>query len=288
MALALLAALMAMTAGCTRSATIEPVAAISGGEAPQETFDVGMRHLELNRGAGRPLPTIVWYPIGEGRFPIVLFSHGLGGQPEGFADVVRPLAAAGFVVVAPAYPFTKKGTKNINRADIGNQPADAMHVLDKVSELDTRDGDILKGHLATSRTCAAGFSAGGYTTSGMFNPQRPRKLRCGIVISGAAWDAQSFTGRPAPILFLHGDADKVVTYSRGRTSYENLKWPKGFVTFHGQGHGDFLVSKNKGFDPALATIRDFLRWNLYGDAAARGRLPGDGTLDRVALCETKF
>jgi dienelactone hydrolase len=247
-----------------------------------------VRQLELDRGPARPLPTKVWYPIGEGRFPIVLFSHGLGGQPEGFADVTVPLAAAGFVVVAPAYPHTKKGAKAFNRNDIANQPADAQHVLDKISELDTLTGDTFQGRLATSRLCAAGFSAGGYTTAGMFTPQRSRKLRCGIVISGAVLDANSFTGRPAPILFLHGDADKVVVYPRGRSAYDNLKWPKGFVTFTGQGHGDFLVGKNKGFPAALATIRDFLRWNLYGDAAARTRLPEDGTLDRVALCEVRF
>lgn len=283
-----------MTAACTRSISTEPVNAIVG-KAPIETYEVAVRHLELKRGEGRPLPTIVWYPISDdgfmpqGRFPIALFSHGIGGQPEGFADVTKPLAAAGFVVVAPAYPFTKKGTKAFDRNDIRNQPADADHVLDKVTELDTSEGDIFKGHLATTRMCAAGFSAGGYTTAGMFHQQRNRRLRCGIIVSGAAMpDGSGLTGRPAPILFLHGDADKVVTYSRGRTVYENLNWPKAFVTFYKQGHGDFLVGKNKGFVPALATILDFLRWNLYGDAAARSRLPDDGTLDRVAACEVRF
>jgi len=285
----LVAALVVMTSACARTASAEPVAAVGGGQAPLETFEVGVRHLQLNRGEGRPLPTIVWYPIGEGPFPIVLFSHGLGGQPEGFVDVTKPLAAAGFVVAAPAYPFTKKGTKAIDRNDISNQPADAAHVLDKIAELDTQEGDIFRGRLATSRLCAAGFSAGGYTTSGMFNKQRNRRLRCGIIISGATMpDGTGFTGPSAPILFLHGDADKVVTYARGRTAYQNLAWPKGFVTFHGQGHGDFLLSKNKGFGPALATILDFLRWNLYGDASARDRLPDDGSLDRVAGFEASF
>lgn len=289
----LLTPLMAIAAGCTRTAAAEPVSAIAAGTAPGETFAVNVRHLQLSRGEGRPLPTIVWYPasgdqVAEGRFPIVLFSHGLGGQPEGFADVTKPLAAAGFVVVAPAYPFTKKGTKTFDRNDVRNQPADAVHVLDKVTELDSLEGDIFKGHLATTRLCAAGFSAGGYTTSGMFNAQRNRSLRCGIVISGGTLEGVPYAGRSAPMLFLHGDADKVVPYSRGRTAYENLLWPKGFVTFHGQGHGDFLLEKNKGFGPAFAAIVDFLRWNLYGDADARDRLPDDGTLDRVASFESKF
>src|SRR5262245_59986577 len=86
-ALLIATALLVTAAGCVRpDASAEPVAAI-GGAAPEETFEVGVRHLDLNRGPGRPLPTTVWYPVGEGRFPIVLFSHGIDGQPEGFADV---------------------------------------------------------------------------------------------------------------------------------------------------------------------------------------------------------
>ena len=287
-----IAALLALTsAACTRVAAAEPVSA-TGGLAPSELFEVGVRHLQLSRGEGRPLPAIVWYPasggqVAEGDFPIVLFSHGLGGQPEGFADVTKPLAAAGFVVVAPAYPYTKKGSKAFDRNDVRNQPADAEHVLDEVIKLNTSAGDPFAGRLATSRLCAAGFSAGGFTTSGMFHPQRDRRLRCGIVISAGAMEG-GFTGPPAPILFLHGDADKVVIYSRGRTAYEKLAWPKAFLTMYRQGHGEFLDSRKPGFQAAQATILDFLRWNLYGDATAHDRLPADGTLDRVAGIETRL
>lgn len=288
----LAAVLLVLVTACTQAAAVETVSAVAG-EAPSTTFEVGVRHLTLYRGEGRPLPTTVWYPassdgsMAEGGFPIVLFSHGLGGQPEGFADVTRPLAAAGFVIVAPAYPFTKKGAKAFDRNDVRNQPADAAHVLAEIVKLDTLAGDAFEGHLATSRLCAAGFSAGGFTTSGMFGTRRDRRLRCGIVVSGGAMDG-GFTGPPAPILFLHGDADKVVIYPRGRSAYENLVWPKAFLTFHGQGHGEFLVARQPGFTAALATIRDFLRWNLYGDTAARDRLPADATLDRVAAFESSL
>lgn len=250
--------------------------------APTQRFAVGVRTLSLQRTASRPLPTIIWYPAtgapggdpsadaapAGGRFPVVLLSHGLGGQPEGFAGVAKALAQAGFVVAAPAYPHTRKHAPAFDRTDVRNQPADAEYVLDEVIKFD----------FASPRRCAAGFSAGGFTTSGMFTPERSGQLRCGVVISAGRMNG-GFTGAPAPILFIHGDADKVVDYSRGRRAYTDLLWPKVFRTMHGQGHGEFLDSRKPGFAAAIGTILDFLRWNLYSDTAARDRLRADTGLE---------
>ncbi len=267
------------------------------GTAPAGDFAVGLRRLDLQRGE-RPLPSMIWYPaaglpggalsaqlpVAKGHFPLVLLSHGLGGQPEGFADLAQTLAAAGFVVVAPAYPFTKKGSPAFDRNDVRNQPADASHVLSEVAKLGRRMDDPFAGRLAPSRMGAAGFSAGGFTTSGLFSQGRDERLRCAVIISAGAMEG-GFTGRPAPVLFLHGDADTVVRYPRGRDAFDKLTWPKAFMTMKGQGHGEFLDAKKPGFGPASAAITDFLRWNLYGDKAARDRLHADGTLARIAAFE---
>jgi predicted dienelactone hydrolase len=267
--------------------------------APIEPYAVGWRTVALQRG-DRPLPTAIWYPaagppggvlshdaaVATGRFPIVLLSHGLGGQPEGFVDLAQALAGDGFVVAAPAYPYTRKGSK-VDRNDVRNQPADGSFVLDEVAKLGRRMGDPLAGHLASSRMCAAGFSAGGTTTTGMFTHGRDGRLRCGVIISGRTMEG-AFTGQAVPILFLHGDADTVVNLSNGRGAYDKLAWPKAFMTMKGQGHGEFLDSKRPGFGPARAVIADFLRWNLYGDFAARQRLPLAGLLARVCTFEDRL
>ncbi|MBQ1013882.1 chlorophyllase, partial [Micromonospora sp. M51] len=71
-----------------------PTPQVPAGKAPQRAFAVGVRQLKLNRD-GRALPTTLWYPAAgqsggaakrsataaEGRFPVVMFSHGLGGRP---------------------------------------------------------------------------------------------------------------------------------------------------------------------------------------------------------------
>src|SRR5690349_9962065 len=96
------------------------------------TYPVGLRVLPLRRGADRPLPTLVFYPaalpagplpplIGQdpgrrvmrqlrkhdtlaygdlgappavGRFPLVVFSHGLSGSPEWCAAILAAWASA--------------------------------------------------------------------------------------------------------------------------------------------------------------------------------------------------
>ncbi|GIH02008.1 hypothetical protein Rhe02_00750 [Rhizocola hellebori] len=297
---------LVVSAGCTRSESGPPrrVATAADsvdwpGAAPEQTYPVGLRTLALQRG-DRPLPTTIWYPAAGppggvlspgaeaavGRFPIVLLSHGLGGQPEGFADIAQALAGDGFVVAAPAYPYTKKESPAFDRHDVRHQPADAAFVLDEIAKLGRRMGDPFAGRLA-ARMCAAGFSAGGTTTSGMLTPGRDPRLKCAVIISGRVMEG-GYTGQAVPVLFVHGDADTVVAYSVGRGAYDKLAWPKAFLTMKGCGHGEFLDSKRAGFAPARAAITDFLRWNLYGDTAARKRMSAGGTLSGGTVFEDQF
>ena len=97
--------------------------------APKQTFAVGTRTLALRRGADRPLTTTVWVPRGDGPFPLILFSHGLGGKPSDYRELVTSWARAGFVVAAPAYPHTAASAAEFNVLDVLNQPADASYVI---------------------------------------------------------------------------------------------------------------------------------------------------------------
>jgi predicted dienelactone hydrolase len=66
------------------------------GRAPAETYDVDTRQLRLSRGADRPLPVTIWYPDADaGRFPVILFSHGLSGRPADYAPLLEHWASAG-------------------------------------------------------------------------------------------------------------------------------------------------------------------------------------------------
>jgi len=259
----------------------------SGRAAPTTTLAVGVRQLALARGADRPLPTTVWYPAAgraggapkpgaapaPGRFPLVLFSHGLGGAPADYAPALVRWAAAGFVVAAPAYPHTVRGSSGLDVLDIGNQPTDASYVITQVLSQ-------LAAQVDPAHAGAAGHSAGGFTTVGLFTAKRDPRLRAGIVIAGGPLGG-AYLGPAAPLLFVHGDQDSTVSYATGRSAYDKVPWPKAFLTLVGQGHTTYLTP-GAAFTAALDTSTDFLRWALYGDAAARARLSADGT--RAGVC----
>ena len=154
-----------------------------------------------------------WRP---GRFPIVVFSHGLAGLPSRLPALATRWAAAGFVVVAPAYPHTSRGVAKLEVADVLNQPADASQVLTRILALDRAADDPLRGHLAPDRIAAAGHSAGAITTVGLFANGRDPRLDAGIVLAGNAIGmGNAYVGRPAALLFVHGDKDPVTPVRPG-------------------------------------------------------------------------
>ncbi|MFF5073653.1 alpha/beta hydrolase family protein [Micromonospora olivasterospora] len=267
-----------LLAGCgTATAATSTVAPAR--PAPTVAYAVGTRTFTLDPAGPRPLPVTVWYPasrgaVAPGRLPVVVFSHGLDSLPELHAPLTTRWAAAGFVVAAPAYPHTRRGAARFTRADVRNQPADAWRLVRHLVRLDARRGDPLAGHLDVARFAAAGHSAGGFTTAGMFAAGHSPRLRAGIVIAGGGLPG-AFAGAAAPLLFVHGDADPVVPAGVGRAAYDRTPGPAVFLALPGRGHGEYLAPGDPDFPRVLAATTDFLRWALYADGAALRRLPPD-------------
>jgi dienelactone hydrolase len=255
--------------------------------APVRRYPVGVRSIALVRGLQRSLPTTVWYPaaIGRpdvlarrevpaarGRFPLVLFSHGLSGLPQRYAGLAQAWASAGFVVAAPSYPHTNARTVVFDRDDVVNQPADAAYVIEQLRLLDMVPGDLLTGRIDADHVAAVGHSAGGYTTTGLFAAGHDPRLVAGVVIAG--WLAPgAYAGPPASLLFVHGARDQVVPVELGREAYDAAPWPKSFLLLHGRWHSEYLRPGEPGFQLTRAVITNFLRWTLYGDEDAHRQLP---------------
>lgn len=278
------------------------------------TYPVGLRVLHLHRGRHRPLPTLVFYPaagsatvpaayrgdgsklprwvveqgkprgIGgrtwtarppaSGRFPLVLFSHGLSGSAERYADALATWAAAGFVVAAPTFPYTSEftGRHRFRRPDIQNQPADARYVLARVERLNRTPGDPLRHRIDTGHLAAVGHSAGGYTTTGLFTAGHDPRLRAGVIMAG--WAARgAFAGPPATMLFLQGKADPIVPVARSVALWSRVPWPKSYVLMRRDSHATYLRPGDVGYPLMNNLVIDFLRWTLKGDETAHRRLP---------------
>jgi len=278
-----------------RAGGFEPIGRIS---TAQTLHPVGMTHFEFSRGKDRPLPTEVWYPAvgpaqragvrprttvdaspASGRFPLIVWSHGLFSNPMQQQDIIRFFAESGFVVVGATYPHTAVDGPTFSRADIVNQPLDASYVLTKMLE----PGNPIEPHIDPTRMAAVGHSAGGTTTDGIFTIHRDPRFKAGIIISGRPQGA--YRGSPVPLLFVHGDKDPVVAYGQGRQSYAADKWAKAFLTMINTEHGAGLGFPDRGHPQVTTTMLDFLRWTLDGSTAARDRLPMDGNVPGISRYE---
>ncbi|MBW9063431.1 dienelactone hydrolase [Rhizobium herbae] len=100
-------------------------------------------------------------PILEGKFPLVLLSHGAGlaGSPQALSWIATPLAQQGFVVAAPMHP----GNSGRNRSaaetmKIWLRPGDLTETLDAME----RDS-FFQEHLEQGNVGALGLSMGGGT-----------------------------------------------------------------------------------------------------------------------------
>jgi predicted dienelactone hydrolase len=244
--------------------------------APTQQFAVGERRYDWNRD-GRPCTTYVYYPatgapggdpvgdapVADGAFPVYNFTHGWGSNPWDTMFLIRPLAAAGFVVPAPHH---QAGPGEVYNGDLSR---DVSHILTQTLALNEAD-DPLADHIdATPGVGVSGHSLGGMTTHGLLTAWPDER------ITSASPQSCVDMGDPdgsvnAKVLFVHGDQDPTTEYSSARQAYEELPAPKAFLTFVGGVHNSFWDD-----DRFPNTVVDWALWSLYGDTEAFNRLPED-------------
>lgn len=123
--------------------------ATSGGK----TVTVGGNGVFHGTQAGRGAPHQM------GKFPLVIISHGAGGNAGQFGWIASELAQAGFVVLLPNHPGTTTGNASAQAAvRVWERPADITAILDEVSD----NGDAYP-YFDIDSVAMLGFSAGGYT-----------------------------------------------------------------------------------------------------------------------------
>ena len=162
---------------------------------------VGVRHMAAYAAArGGDLDVTVWYPallggtstilgdsplfagtaaqsdapLAEGRFPLVLLSHGagLGGTPEAMSWMAAGLAARGFIVAAPAHPGNGGANRSAEQTmKLWLRPGDVGATLDAMIE-----GGSFSDHVDADKVGVLGLSMGGGTAlvlaGGRIDPMR--------------------------------------------------------------------------------------------------------------------
>ena len=255
----------------TNAQSVRPLRA-----APTTPFAVGVRQYNWTRGS-RQITTYVYYPatgtpggnpvnnapVTTGLFPICEFMHGYSSSPQNSLAMIRPLAAAGFIVPAPHF-----ANININDVYNGNQSRDISELLTRTLALNEA-GTPFTGRIDTAAGVGvSGHSMGGMTTHGLLTAWPDSRITAAIPQSCTDMGNPSSSVR-AKVLFMHGDRDTTTQYSSARQAYSEMPPTKAFLTFVGGNHTSMWS------DPIMSNVAvEWMRWSLYGDTAARDRLAG--------------
>lgn len=254
----------------------------------------------------RPLPVEIWYPAKEGatggtalkvylrdgktevtiegkakrgatpadgKFPLVIVSHGYPGNRYLMAHLAENLASKGYVVASIDHTDSTYRTAGAFASTLVNRSLDQLFVLDQMDQLSNDDSSFLNGHVDASNTGLIGYSMGGYgavITSGagvteasanskqappfntlaihQANSARHNALIDNRVKTTVAfapwgmnfgmWDNESLKGLKIPMLFIAGSDDDVSGYEKGvRAIWEGAtNINRSLLTFENANH----------------------------------------------------
>lgn len=177
---------LALAALClATAATAEPIAG-------HDRFEVAAAH------RATPLAASVWYPLGTptyqgligdnavfhgtpayvgaaiapGAFPLVLLSHGSGGNMDNLAWLSSALALKGAMVLAVNHPGSTSGDSS---------PRRSLRLADRAADLEAALDHLLAdpafaAHVDPSRIASLGFSLGGATALNLAGARTDRGL----------------------------------------------------------------------------------------------------------------
>lgn len=262
----------------------------------------------------REIPIRVYLPQGKDVAPVVLFSHGLGGNREGSAFLGKHWALRGYVAVFLQHPgsddsvwkdkpLLERMAELKKAADVKNfqlRAADVPAVLDQLEIWNKEGGHVLAGRLDTSRLGMSGHSFGAVTTQATSGQSYPlgrsftdARIRAAVVMSpsgpAAGNTKKAFGEVKIPWLLLTGTKDSsplTGADAKSRLVVFPVLPPgeKYQLVLHNAEHSAFteraLPGENEKRNPShhrsiLAVTTAFWDAYLRDDAAAKAWLDSD-------------
>lgn len=166
---------IASPASLARPATHVDYAAIG-----PSSFEIGDTIELTDSSRRRPIELRITAPTGEGPFPLVIMSHGLGGNLTSHQPIVNHIVSHGYLVFAPNHPASdtdrcfrgdmsaasgKDPSKNPATdplAVLGRAP-DVSFLIDQAEQWNRQRGHPLKGRIDLENIAVAGHSFGSFT-----------------------------------------------------------------------------------------------------------------------------
>jgi predicted dienelactone hydrolase len=224
-----------LLAACVSSPPPASPAPAPAPDQPAPGHSVGVASFTVSRGPDRPLPATIWYPAqptgapavryydripgiarenapaAAGRFPVVLVSHGSGGERETQAYLAERLAAAGFAVAAVSHLGDTFGTYDASRrAEMARErPRDIGALLDTLA---AQPPAPVAGALDLEHVAVYGHSFGGYTALALAGaavaPTDVWRDRCATVAT--SFDCTTLSAESPPARYRDPRVDAVI------------------------------------------------------------------------------
>jgi dienelactone hydrolase len=197
-------------------------------------------------------------PVREGRFPLVVFSHGNGGSRHQNTFWCDHLASHGYVIVSADHtgnarwtiiegkPIAFQGAERMNSAK--DRPLDVSFLLDQMIRWDAGADPRFAGHIDTEHAAVAGMSFGSFTAH--WAADREPRFKAVVAMSGAP---PLHTNLTVPSLRMLGTEDRtlgVLGNALIRDNHAKHTGPSFLLELKNGGHYSFTdvfkVSKDFG------------------------------------------
>ena len=193
-------------------------------ELPYSTTDFSWHDASRNRD----VPARIYAPVSRGPYPVIIFSHGLGGSDKAYSYLGEYWAAHGYISVhvqhlgsdtAVIWPPQNLQLAMKNPDNYLNRPKDISFAIDQVTAMNAAPGPW-HGKFDLDRIGVAGHSFGAYTTMAIAgaNPTTPSgeveklgdpRVKAVIAMSTPPINEQDFANVHIPALHFTGTNDQI-------------------------------------------------------------------------------
>ena len=172
----------------------------------------------------------------KGPYPVVLFSHGYGGERLYYSALLTGIASWGFVVVSADYYERGLAAQALGTNTKPTAAFDSSVMASSLAAVERASSDptsVLHGVANPNEVAAVGHSAGGGTAFDALDGSH--------VATAIGWAPVGPVGTPSkkPVMLIGAEGDDVVPPASVRHTYDSFVGPKSLIEISGEGHNTY-------------------------------------------------